>query len=558
MKRTCQTALSVERLECREVPTVVIVNPTTATYTDVDGDNVTIKVSKGTLRAGLFTTLATGKGDQLQEIDFSGGGFDGASLTISAAKVVGGDGLANVGYINSTGRDLGTVTVKGDLGRIVVGTDNAIVPAVKALAVNSMGQLGTDTQASGGSLESDINGTLGTLSVKHDVAGALVNVTGTNGSIGAITIGGSLIGGSTNNSGEILSLVDMGMVKIGHDVRGGSGQLSGIINCGGTVAGASIGGSLIGGSNTSSGEVFGHVGLGAVRIGHDVQGGSGLASGFILSQGSITSVTIGGSLIGGLNTGSGQIFSGRDLGAVKIGHDLTGGNITGSASLDGAGAILASGRIASVTIGGSIVSGIDNSSGSLTRDATIRAGNDIGSLVVKGSIFGNVTANGASPVIISARGQAVQGKTTDLAFGKISIGGGVQYANILAGYDINLNDLNGDAQIGAVTVGGDWAASNLVAGVKNFDVPANTQFGNIADASIGAGNANISATIASVTIGGQVFGTPNSTNNTDHFGFVAQQVDAVKIGGVAIALKAGAHNDSLDVGETTDVTVHEV
>jgi thioredoxin reductase len=93
MKPRCQTALRLEILESRDMPSVVIVNPTTATYTDVDGDHVTLKVSTGTLTTTLFTTLATGKGDQLQAIDLSGG-FDGASLTISVAKVAGGDGLA--------------------------------------------------------------------------------------------------------------------------------------------------------------------------------------------------------------------------------------------------------------------------------------------------------------------------------------------------------------------------------------------------------------------------------------------------------------------------------
>jgi hypothetical protein len=62
----------------------MIVNPTTATYTDIDGDKVTVKVSSGILTASLFTTAATGPGDQLQAIDLSGGGFDGVNLTISA------------------------------------------------------------------------------------------------------------------------------------------------------------------------------------------------------------------------------------------------------------------------------------------------------------------------------------------------------------------------------------------------------------------------------------------------------------------------------------------
>lgn len=226
--------------------------------------------------------------------------------------------------------------------------------------------------------------------------------------------------------------------------------------------------------------------------------------------------------------------------------------------LDGSGVIQSSGRISSVTIGGSIISGIDASGGALTKNATIRAGNDIGSLAVKGSLIGHGnTGTGASPVVISARGQAVPGVTTDLAIGKIRIGGRVEFANILAGYGTGLSALNGDAQIGAVKVGGDWAASNLVAGAQNV-ASGNTNFGDVNDASIGAGSAGIIAKIARITIAGQVFGTPASVSATDHFGFVAEQIGALKIGGSAIALAAGLHNDNHNVGETSDMTVHEV
>ena len=121
---------------------------------------------------------------------------------------------------------------------------------------------------------------------------------------------------------------------------------------------------------------------------------------------------------------------------------------------------------------------------------------------------------------------------------------------------VSENDCLAGAQIGAVKVCGDWIASNLVAGAKNTGAPANTNFGDANDASIGAGSAGIIATIASITIAGQVFGTPNSTSTTDHFGFVAEQIGAVKIGGNAIALTAGP--DNLAVGETSDMTVHEV
>ena len=40
-------------------------------------------------------------------------------------------------------------------------------------------------------------------------------------------------------------------------------------------------------------------------------------------------------------------------------------------------------------------------------------------------------------------------------------------AKVLAGYDSALNPVNADAQIGSVSVGADWIASNLIAGAFN-------------------------------------------------------------------------------------------
>ena len=620
---------SIEILEARIAPAAVFFNATTATYSDNDGDHVTVHFTEPILTSGmggnlaaLFTFNAAG---YLALLDLTAAAApEGTGIAFTVAKVAGGDGLANIGYINSIGHDLGAVAVKGDLGRIDAGTGSATVPAIQSLAVHSLGRLGLDTQGVIANLQSVITGALGSLVVAGDVKDAFVNVTGANGKIGAIRIGGSLVGGSSSLSGAILSGGEMGAVKIGHDVQGGSGANSGFISSNGTLGvagGVSIGGSLLGGSDHDSGEIFSSLGMGAVKIGHDVQGGSASKSGYIESSGTLLGVSVGGSLIGGSNTDTGEIrstlamgavkighdvqggsgsFSGRigsagtlagvsiggsliggsstfisgeifsfgDMGAVKISHDFIGGSITGSASLDRSGVIKSSGRISSVTIGGSIISGIDASSGALTFNATIRAGNDIGSLTVKGSLIGHGdTGTGASPVVISARGQAIPlpaGATTDLAMGKISIGGRVEFANILAGYNTSLGAANGDAQIGSVKVGGDWAASNLVAGAKNLGTDDavggpganadNVNYGDSHDLSIGVGNANILAKIASITIAGQVFGTPLSVNMNDHFGFVAEQIGSIKVGGNNLVLPA--NNTPLAIGETGDVSIH--
>ena len=202
----------------------------TATYTDVDGDHVALKVSTGTLTPGLFTGTTSAGHDQLQLLDLSGGGFEKASLTFSVAKVAGGDGLVNVGYINSTGRDLGAVTVKGDLGQIDAG--NAVTPTtpgLKSLTVVSMGRLGTDTQAAGSpSLQSVIVGSFGALKVAGDLKEESIVVQGgANGTLGSASIGGSVIGGTADFSGRVFSQGNMGMIKIAHDVLGGAGSRPG-------------------------------------------------------------------------------------------------------------------------------------------------------------------------------------------------------------------------------------------------------------------------------------------------------------------------------------------
>jgi hypothetical protein len=179
--------------------------------------------------------------------------------------------------------------------------------------------------------------------------------------------------------------------------------------------------------------------------------------------------------------------------------------------------------------------------GSEATGATVHVADDLSSLVVHGSVTNST---------FTALGQAVQGAKTDLAFGKIAITGAVSSSRFLAGYDVNGNAGNGDAQIGAVTVGGDWTASDLVAGTQ---AGADNLFGTSDDTAIGAGSLNIVSKIASVVIGGQVFGTADTT---DHFGFVAELIGSFKVNKVAIPLQNGVAE--LDGSTTADVTIFEV
>ena len=620
--KTKPVAHSIEPLETRIAPAAVF------TFTDVDGDLVTIKTSKGTNAdlAAILTRVPGGLGDELQRIDFSMNAavFAGANLSVTAKRTaVGGDGLVNVGFIDAgtddggAALDLGLVTIRGDLGRIVASGATTTIAAVKGLSVQSIGQFGTSTQGVGGNLLSVLNGALGFLKVAGNVKEAIFVVGGgANGTIGPVNIAGSLIGGTDGDSGEITSSGAMGPVKIGGNIQGGTGNGSGHIESHGTLASITIGGSLLGGTGDNSGEIFSSGAMGWVKIGGNIEGG-GIASGRIAPSGTLAGVTIGGSLVGRTGGGSGSIVSGAfgsggAMGPVKIGGNIEGdgiftGNISASSlaritlggsllggpnSLSGnivsRGAIgpvkiggniegsdsnvpgsveytgfIQGDRIASLFVGGSIIAGTESGGGTLVNSGAVSARDNIGSITIKGSLIGNST----NPVLITARGQATPGATTDIAIKSLTVGGRVEFTDILGGYGYDLGGtlltgLNADAQIGAVIVGGDWIASNLVAGVQdNADADRNDFFGEGDDQRIGGGSAGIVSKIASILIKGTVLGT---VGGVDHFGFLAQQIGSFKIGVTAFPLTPGPANDlaGLPVGVTGvtlgDLRVREV
>jgi hypothetical protein len=312
-----------------------------------------------------------------------------------------------------------------------------------------------------------------------------------------------------------------------------------------------------------------------LRIGGDLTSGTGSSSGAIEAEG-LTSVTIVGSLNGGdfandAHVVCGAIVAGSDgiKGAVKIGHDVRGATISVGASATLAGAISSEGRIGSVVIGGSLITGTDSSNSLLQRSGGIFAGDNIGSVAILGSVIGHNDAGfQATPAIIAARGQVTPSAKADLAIGRITVGGRVDFARILAGYDENLAPLNEDAQIGVVKVGGDWVASSIAAGTINLgedDAPGGTGddadnviFGNSHDAKITeAGNdAGIVSRIGSIIIRGQVFGTQVTL---DRYGFVAEEVAVFKVGSLKAPLTAGASNDGfIEIGPFNDVRIHEI
>ena len=207
------------------------------------------------------------------------------------------------------------------------------------------------------------------------------------------------------------------------------------------------------------------------------------------------------------NTGkAGFIHASGDIGAVSVGHDVIGG-----ADFSG---IAAGGRLGKVTIGGALTS-----------------------------------PNATKPVILSALGKLGATTVKDaVAIASVSVKTDVLNARILAGYDINLTPLNPDAGIGAISVGANWDASSIAAGVQDTSTA-----GDLTSAPDGFGQNDtliggdtmpaIFATIASITIKGTAMG---SASAGDFFGITAQKIGKVSIPGVVFPLA------SADVAVTAD------
>ena len=503
----------------------------------------------GTVKIG--GDLAGGTGAETGQID-SGG--------VIARMTIGGSlrGTAAV--------DSGAVFATGAIGRTVIGGGLLGAGGDDSGSIQTRGAIGDVTV--GGSLVGGSGfdsgeilggGSLGMLTVGGDLVGGSAADAGevnVRGAIAGVRVGGSLIGGTDSDTGEILAGGNVGLIHIGGSLLGGPAADTGAINVAGSVLGATVGGSLVGGAGPDSGEILVGTVLGPVNIHGDMRGGAGNSTGDVTAGGEITSITVGGSVVGGAGGASGVILGNGLIGFVTIGHDLVGGSITGTAfNLDESGYVQGR-RIGRVIVGGSVIAGSNTSTfgATLSHSGSIRAVDDLGSVTVKGNLVGDAT----NPVVISARGRAglSASATTDRAIASLTVGGRVERALILAGYDVFGNPFNGQASLGPVRVAGDWIASSLVAGAMTALPGFN--FGTATDTEIGGPDTpeDRIATITSIAIGGQAMGT---VAGGDHYGFVAERVGSLTVGGTAIPLHAGPSNDGpTNVGSTGDLSVFEV
>jgi hypothetical protein len=417
---------AIECLESRITPASVV------HMTDLNGDHITFTSSLGDLTGRVVVEPVPDGVHNVYEVDLGDKSFSGTNFSATVAKVKGADGQFIVGQISAHGIDLGKVSVAGDLGDIDAGSGTANVPAIKSLTVNSMGRFGERGE---GDKSSNINGDLPTVVVKGDFQDTLLDVQRT---LTALTIGGSLIGGD-GTVGGCIQAHDLGKVVIAHDIRGGAGSYSGSIGASQNVGSISVVGSVIGGSGNNSGNIFGsymvdgkinkvsiggsliggngmfsgviggesaaggtaHVSLGTVTIGHDIVGGGNNDAEVWAFSGTLDQLTVMGSIIGGSAADAGLVEADQAAGKVSIRGSVYGGSGIGSASIifvDGA---------KSMSIGGSLLGGKGAVSAEVSVSGAplevleighdIRGGSGDGSAEVSGTITSTVLGGNVIP-----------------------------------------------------------------------------------------------------------------------------------------------------------------
>src|SRR4051812_21496410 len=109
-RRICSALRGFEQLESRDAP-ATLVNATTVPFQDVDGDDVTVKITKQLFWAATINNVfdfsvgsVNGNNATKQKcwgIDRSGLSAQGATLKLTATPSTqhGGDGFANLGYL---------------------------------------------------------------------------------------------------------------------------------------------------------------------------------------------------------------------------------------------------------------------------------------------------------------------------------------------------------------------------------------------------------------------------------------------------------------------------
>jgi hypothetical protein len=259
-----------------------------ATFTDIDGDRVTIRTDDGQLdpRSILLSQPNALGGQQLLLLDFqvARANSAGSKIVISSEQGPQGDGRVNVAAIHAYLTGIDELIVDGDVGELFA----------SFLASLTVGSLGREIHRNSPGEPSFVDIEFVSRMVVESDVFSHVRVEVAE----AIVVGGSLLGGEARDAGS-LQVGSAVSIDIQGDVRGGNALHSGsIIEADpreGSVGSISIGGSLIGGKGPKSGAI-------------------------IVRSDTIEKITIGGSIAsgdGGDSRFSGSIISGA-IGEVNV------------------------------------------------------------------------------------------------------------------------------------------------------------------------------------------------------------------------------------------------
>ena len=527
----------IEPLEARIAP-ATLVSPTTVTFQDKNGDTATVTISKPLFTMGVVNkvfTFDTGSVNgsnsteqQLETLDLRWLGHAASGMDVSITVPQVNNGPVNVGYINSSANDLGTVTVDGDLGRIAAGDFVFNKLGLVSLTVNSIGAQGTATQAAGGNLNTLISGKVGSITVNGDIDNASIGIGGgRHGFLETLTVTGSVNGGAAAYSGSIRTQGGIGTVEVDGSINGGAGLSSGVIGTAGALGSVTVEGSLIGAGGAFSGAILSTGAMGAVRIDGDivggtgansgqvgtastlasvvvsssVQGGAGLLSGTILARRSITSVTITNGLVGGTGQSSGQVGTGANIGTITIGSDVPDLGIVPSKSIlspnDGtfqgietgsgpfSGEVAAAGTITSVMINGFVNGAFTSISTErpalqpVTGSPTISAGGNIENVSITEDVFNAEITSAASLGPVTILGSAYGGTEihAHVDIGSLTINDGSEFftpglqpnqVRPLSNFGLGVSDITVIADtgsIGNISIGGALDGEGIVSSI---------------------------------------------------------------------------------------------
>ncbi len=542
--------------------------------------------------------------------DFSGSVRVGTKLgTAIVSKTVTSGQPVVSGIVAGVGDDSGVISAGSSIDSVFVLGDIKGVASIPTGATNfgshaggvSAGTVlkiltlqGSLTGGAGTTLSGFIEAgeRMGTVLVNGNVdggTGANSAVILSGGSAASITVAGHLAGGDGIFSGAIVAgqsgAGTLAKVRVANGILGGEGDSSGSISAFalGTVrveliAGNHAAGAILGGEGNASGSIFAQAGAASITLSKHLVGGAGDRSASI-DVGRLGSITVP-QVLGGAGDGSGAILV----------HDVVSGARTtpgylGSATIeiikggagDASGQLAAEGGIGKVMLG-NLFSGAGEESGRLRVGGGELSSANVASLKITNL---GKAATGADPVFDGGTvqvlgtvanfnvGQVLGAKigadrlgsftaaslidsvvTAKNAIGKFSIAGDVTNSNVLAGYSVDAAPVNGHAQIGAVTVGGNWSASNLVAGVRDLE---HDGFGDADDSPIQSGGGAPFSKIASIVIKGTVSGTAEAG---DRFGFVAQTLGSMHVNGRVISFDGAV--SELTASTTDDVTARRI